>query len=188
MPDGSRLAPPTSNALLTLPNVISFCRLCLVPFTVWLVLQHRLAEAFALFVLAGLSDAVDGWLARRGAGSAVGAVLDPLADKALMMTMYVTLAVIGALPDWLAILVVFRDILIIGGVLLLTLTGQSVTIRPLLISKINTALQIVLVAAVLFLSGFDLHLPWLATTLIWAVAISTLASGAAYVWQGARGG
>lgn len=115
MPDGSRMSTPNAASVFTLPNAISFARLCAVPLAVWLVLHQRLADAFWIFVAAGISDAVDGWLARRWGGSSVGAVLDPLADKALMIGMYVTLAVVKALPDWLAILVVFRDVVIVGG-------------------------------------------------------------------------
>jgi len=188
MPDGSRLpVPPATSALMTVPNVITFARLCAVPLAVWLVLQHRMEEAFYLFLAAGISDAVDGWLARRGAGSALGAILDPVADKALLVTMYVTLAAIGALPDWLAILVVFRDIVIVGGVLMLAVTGQPVSIRPLLISKLNTVLQILLVAISLMLAGYGLSAPLLQLGLIWAVALTTLGSGAAYVWNAVRG-
>lgn len=187
MPDGSRLsAPAASSALLTVPNIITFARLCAVPLAVWLVLQHRMAEAFYLFLAAGISDAVDGWLARRGAGSALGAILDPVADKALLVTMYVTLAAVAALPDWLAILVVFRDIVIVGGVLVLAVTGQPVAIRPILVSKLNTAMQIILVATTLMLTGFDIAMPLVKTGLIWLVATTTLASGGAYVWNAAH--
>jgi cardiolipin synthase len=187
MPDGTQIGRSTSTTLLTLPNVITFARLCAVPLSVWLVLDHALALAFFLFVAAGASDAVDGWLARRnGNGNAVGALLDPVADKSLLVSMYVTLAAVNALPIWLAILVVFRDAVIVGGVVVLSLIGQSVMIRPLYVSKLNTALQIVLVALTLFLSGFQLAAPVAVTVLIWAVAASTLGSGAAYVWVTVR--
>jgi len=186
MPDGTELGTGSSSALLTVPNIITFARLCAVPLAVWLVLQRRIEEAFYLFVAAGLSDAVDGWLARRGAASALGALLDPVADKALLVTMYVTLAAVSILPSWLAILVVFRDVLIVGGVVCLAVLGQPVRIRPLLISKLNTGLQIVLIAVTLLLVGFDLAAPILITVLVWAVAASTLASGGAYVWKAAR--
>src|SRR4051812_38118397 len=156
MPQNATSGREPNSALLTIPNMITFGRLCAVPLAVWLILQHRIAEVFFLFVAAGLSDAVDGWLARRRGTSALGALLDPVADKALLVTMYVTLAVVGVLPDWLAILVVFRDIVIVGGVLVLAVLGQPVPIRPLLVSKLNTALQIVLVALVLLLEGFGL--------------------------------
>jgi cardiolipin synthase len=95
--------------------------------------------------------------------------------------------VVRELPDWLAILVVFRDLLIVGGVIVLGLLGQPVTIRPLYVSKLNTALQIVLIAATLFLVGFGLMAPLLLTVLIWIVAATTLVSGAAYVWVAAHG-
>ena len=188
MPEGSApRARSDRHALLNLPNAITFARLCAVPLAVWLVLRHDLAFAFVLFVAAGLSDAVDGWLARRQGGTPLGAVLDPVADKMLLMSSYVTLAVIGVLPDWLAILVVFRDLLIVGGFLVLWILGQPVPVRPLMISKLNTAAQILLVALALLLAGFRLEAPALLHGVVWLVALTTLLSGAAYVWTGARG-
>jgi cardiolipin synthase (CMP-forming) len=187
MPDGSQVGQSAPTTLLTLPNVITFARLCVVPLAVWLVMEHRFGSAFFLFLAAGLSDAVDGWLARRsGGGNAVGALLDPVADKTLLVSMYITLAAVAVIPDWLAILVVFRDLVIVGGVVVLSLLGQSVLIRPLYISKLNTALQIVLVAVSLLLSGFGLTAPLVVTTLAWLVAATTLSSGAAYVWTTVR--
>ena len=187
MPDGSQIGRDTSYGLITLPNVVTFGRLCAVPLAFWMVLEHRLDVAFFLFVGAGISDAVDGWLARRYGGNALGAILDPVADKALLVTMYVTLAVVNVLPDWLAILVVFRDAVIVGGVILLGVLGHKVSIKPLFVSKVNTALQIVLVATALFLAGFALKVPHAVTVLVWCVAASTLASGGAYVLRAARG-
>jgi len=186
MPDGVRLEPAPSTTLLNVANLISFGRLCAVPLAFWLVIDHALGGAFILFVLAGASDAVDGWLARRaGGGNAIGAVLDPMADKALLVTMYVTLAAIGAVPDWLAILVVFRDLIIVGGFMVLVLAGHSPAIRPLFVSKVNTTLQIILLGLTLFLAGFGVAAPGVAVVmnvLTWVVAATTLASGGAYVW------
>ncbi len=180
-------APPGEAGLFTLPNLITLGRLFAVPAAVWLMLQHRLDVAFLVFVGAGISDAVDGWLARvRNARSALGALLDPVADKALLVSVYVTLAAIGVLPDWLAILVVFRDVLIVGGLLLLWVLGVPTRIRPLLVSKANTFAQITLAALALLLAGFDLSAPVLLEVMIWAVAFTTFASGAAYVVQAAR--
>src|ERR1035437_1973259 len=192
MPDGTPFPRVASTALLTLPNVITFGRLCAVPLAVWLVLQQMMSEAFFLFLAAGLSDAVDGWLARRGGGSVVGALLDPVADKALLVSMYVTLAGVHVLTDWLAILVVFRDVVIVGGVLLLFVLGYPVPIHPLYVSKANTVLQIALVALALLHSFFSPGLPFLPDVLImdvlvWAVAATTLVSGGAYVWNAVRG-
>ena len=123
-----------------------------------------------------------GWRGASGGGNSVGALLDPVADKALLVSMYVTLAAVRVLPDWLAILVVFRDMVIVGGIVVLSLLGQSVLIRPLYVSKLNTALQIVLVAVSLLLSGFGLAAPAVLLALVWLVAATTLGSGAAYVW------
>jgi cardiolipin synthase (CMP-forming) len=190
MPDGAQVQRARPPALINLPNALTFARLCAVPLAFWLVIDHQLGAAFGLFVVAGISDAVDGWLARRSGGeSALGAILDPTADKALLVTMYVTLAAVHELPDWLATLVVFRDIVIVGGVVVLGLLGQAVTIRPLYVSKVNTLLQIVLVALVLFIAGFGVVSPVAISatqSLEWAVAASTLASGGAYVWRVAR--
>jgi cardiolipin synthase len=173
-------AVPTS-ALLNLPNAISFARLCAVPVAIYLVLQHAWGAAFALFALAGVSDAIDGWLARRQGGTALGAALDPLADKCLMVGMYITLAALGQLPAWLAILVVFRDVMIVGGLMLLWLYHHDVPIRPLSISKVNTGLQIGLVGGVLGLNAAGLAWPLLRLAAIWLVAISTAGSFAAYL-------
>lgn len=168
--------------LVTLPNLITLARLCAVPATIWLILHNRLDVAFWVFVGAGISDGVDGWLARvTNSRSALGAMLDPVADKALLVSVYVTLAGIGVLPDWLAILVVFRDLVIVGGILVLWVLGQPPAIRPLLVSKLNTVLQIGLAALALLLAGFALRADMLLQGLIWATAATTLASGVAYV-------
>ncbi len=196
MPDDAGLAAhgasraQMGSGFVTLPNIITFIRLCMVPVAIWLVVHQRMMPAFWLFTAAGVSDAVDGWLARRGGATAIGAVIDPMADKTLLVGMYVTLAMVRVLPDWLAMLVVFRDLVIVGGVLALAVLGQPVPIRPLGISKLNTALQIGLVGVVLLLAGLgaadEPTLRAARAVLIWTVAGSTLASGAAYVVSVAR--
>ncbi|MBC7802195.1 MAG: CDP-alcohol phosphatidyltransferase family protein [Gemmatimonadaceae bacterium] len=172
--------------VVNLPNIITFARLCAVPLAVWLVLRQQMGLAFVVFAVAGVSDAVDGWLARRRGGSALGAIMDPVADKALLVSMFVTLAATGVLPDWLAILVVFRDLVIVGGIMVMWQLSMPVRIKPLWFSKLNTALQLSLVGVVLLLEGFGLRAPWLRLALIWTVAATTLVSGAAYVWKAAR--
>lgn len=186
MPDGTTPSPVPGTATFTVPNVITLLRLCAVPVAVWLVVRGQFLAAFWLFAAAGLSDAIDGWLARRLGPTRLGAVIDPLADKALLVSMYVTLAVVHVLPDWLAILVVFRDVVIVGGVLMLGYMGQPVAIRPLPISKLNTMLQLVLVAAALLMAGLALDWPAVTALLVWTVAASTLVSLGAYVRQLAR--
>lgn len=185
MPDG--YARTRGADFLNLPNAITFARLCAVPVAIWLILRNHLALTFGLFVVAGASDAIDGWLARRRGGSAVGAMLDPLADKALVVSMFLTLTAVGVLPDWLTIMVVFRDLLIIGGLVVLWQLAIPVRIKPLYISKLNTALQLGLIGVALLLRGFGLQGDGLLTFLCWAVAATTLASGGAYVWLAARG-
>lgn len=195
MPDDLRGTPlrsvAPSSALLTLPNAITLARLCAVPAIVWLVLRAEFAAAFWLFALAGASDAIDGWLARRRGVSAVGALLDPVSDKVLLDGLYVTLAAVKVLPDWLAILVLFRDLVIVGGVLVLAFLGQKITIRPLKISKLNTALQILLVMVALLQTAYPHTLVgtglWVfGRVLVWVVGATTLASGAAYILHEAR--
>jgi len=174
-------ATPPGGLLLNPANLITLARLCAVPVAIFFVLRAAFAPAFAIFAAAGISDAIDGWLARRQGTTTLGAVLDPLADKALMISMYITLALMRILPDWLAILVVFRDILIIGGVVTLWMFAQPPHIAPFSISRANTFLQIALVGLALGTKAAHLDLPAFLSAMIVAVTISTLASGAAYV-------
>ncbi len=172
--------------VVNLPNIITFARLCAVPLAIWLVVRHQFGWTVAVFAAAGVSDGVDGYLARRRGGTALGATLDPLADKALLVGMFVTLGAMGVLPDWLAILVVFRDLVILGGIGVLWGQGHRVRIRPLFISKANTALQIVVVGVALLLAALRVDAPIVMEVLVWLVAFTTLASGAAYVGWAVR--
>ncbi|MFZ9501415.1 MAG: CDP-alcohol phosphatidyltransferase family protein [Beijerinckiaceae bacterium] len=171
----------------SLPNLISLGRLILVPVIVALIAEPEWAAAFALFLIAGLSDAVDGWLAKRfDLRSELGAYLDPIADKALLVSIYVSLVVTGVLPAAIAILVVSRDLMIVGAVVFSWVVDKPVAIRPLLLSKLNTAAQIALATAVLWAKAFQMPLqPWLAVSL-YLVAALTLASMLAYLVQWLR--
>ena len=144
---------------MTLPNLITIARILLVPFIVWLILIGRAHAAFWVFVLAGISDAVDGVLARQfNLRSDLGAYLDPIADKTLLVSIYVTLAVTGEVPVWVTILIVSRDVLIVGGVVLSWMLGEPTTMQPRRISKINTTAQIIFAAVVLGDLAFSLDL------------------------------
>ena len=159
---------------LVLPNLITLARLCAVPVTVYLIILGRLDWAFWLFVCAGISDAVDGFLAKQfRAHSAIGGYLDPIADKALLVSVYVTLGWQGELPAWLVILVVFRDALIVLGIAVSHALGQPLQMKPLVVSKINTGLQILLAAGVLMLNGYRIDAGWALPGLIAVVAAST---------------
>jgi cardiolipin synthase (CMP-forming) len=172
---------------VSLPNFITLGRLLCVPLAIWLVLLDHLAAAFWVFIAAGLSDAVDGFIAKHfDQRSELGALLDPIADKALLVSMYVTLGLAKYLPVWLVILVVFRDALIIGGFLLVAALGYAMRWEPLLVSKLNTALQIGLIGVVLASLGLGLTVPRLATVLIYAVAATTTISGAGYLIRWTR--
>ncbi|MDP6788530.1 MAG: CDP-alcohol phosphatidyltransferase family protein [Rhodospirillales bacterium] len=167
---------------MNIPNLISLGRLLASPVMVWLILDARLMEAFALFIAAGVSDAIDGFIAKRfNAETPFGKFLDPLADKALLVCVYISLAQADLLVVWLAIMVVFRDAVIVGGAILFHTLSHSLTMRPLRVSKVNTAAQIVLATAVLGSSGFDIEAAFLIDILVYAVAATTLVSGAMYV-------
>jgi len=168
--------------LAWLPNFISLARLLAVPVTVYLLLIGNFQAAFWLFLAAGVSDALDGAIAKHfNAASRVGAFLDPLADKALLMAIYLTLGYLEHMPLWLVILIVFRDLLIIGGAVLFHTLTHSLKMEPLFISKVNTVAQITLAGFVLARLGLEVPGGLLETLLIYAVAATTLASGAAYV-------
>ena len=188
-------APHPSGAearYMSIPNLISLGRLLSVPLAVWLILVGELGWAFWLFVASGLSDAMDGFIARAfRSRTALGGYLDPIADKALLVSVYLALGHAGYLPVWLVILVVFRDILIVGGVLLLYTLKESFAMQPSFISKVNTTMQIVLAALVLSTFGLDLTEPpfdlkWITATMIWVVAVTTAWSGLGYIVTGSR--
>ena len=185
---------PIVNTSVNLPNLISLCRLLSVPLLVWLILDHQMEWAFWLFVIAGISDAVDGFIAKHlDSQSVLGAYLDPLADKALLVSVYIALGNQNFLPNWLVIMVVFRDIMIVGGALLFYTLTQTLKMEPLLVSKVNTVAQIVLAGTVLGIAAMDLaedELPLLQIYVSWAlvylVAATTLASGAGYLVKWSR--
>jgi len=174
-------------SLSLLPNLITLARLLAVPVTVYLLLESAYTAAFWVFVAAGLSDALDGYLAERlNAHSRIGAFLDPLADKTLIVGVFVTLGYIGHVPVWLVMLIAFRDLLIIGGALLFHTMTHSLKMAPLAISKLNTAAQIALAAVVLAELGLRLSVPYLSPALTYFVGATTFVSGAAYVVKWGR--
>ena len=174
---------------MSIPNLITLGRILLVPVVVWAIasgLQYMWI-AFVLFLVAGVSDAVDGYLAKRfRMTTELGAYLDPLADKALIVSIYITLGIYGLIPGWLVILVVSRDIMIVGAVMLSWLVGSPVKVKPLLVSKLNTVAQIVFACVVLGTLGFNYPLPTLTLVLMGTVATLTLLSIAAYVAEWVR--
>jgi cardiolipin synthase len=169
---------------LSIPNFITLGRILLVPVVFWLLVSGQTRAAFLCFLIAGVSDAIDGFLAKRYHWQTeLGAYLDPLADKVLIVSIFIALGVSRELPLWLVVAVVARDILIVAGVLLCRVLERPMTIRPLAVSKANTAAQIALAGLVLADTGFTLGFGGLRTGLVWITGTLTLLSLAAYMMQ-----
>ena len=167
---------------MTIPNIITIFRLILVPLVILAILQGAWGAAFAMFVIAGVSDGVDGYIARRfDMRSEFGAMIDPLADKALLISLFVTLAVVGEIPTWIAVLVVFRDAMILMAFVVAGQLTRPMEVKPLTISKVNTALQIGYVALVLGLLAFGITAPLIVMLTMWAVAALTVITAGAYL-------
>ena len=167
---------------MAIPNIITICRILLVPLTIWLIISNAYDFAFAAFILAGLSDAVDGYLARRfQLQTELGEILDPIADKALLVSIFVALGALGHLPVWLVILVASRDVLIVGAVVISWFMDKPIAMKPLWISKVNTTGQIALAGTVLADLGFGWQIGSLLEIGLVLIAALTAASGAIYM-------
>ena len=167
---------------INLPNFITLGRVISVPFVFWLLLSGEAKAAFLLFVAAGVSDAVDGFLAKRfNWQTPLGAYLDPLADKLVIVSIYIALGAREQIPLWLVIAVVSRDVLILTAVMLSWLLDHPVVIKPLLVSKLNTAAQLILASTVLADEGFDLGLKPIRMVLAVVTATLTVASLIVYL-------
>ncbi|RUM96468.1 CDP-alcohol phosphatidyltransferase family protein [Pseudaminobacter arsenicus] len=167
---------------MTVANMITILRLLLVPVVIYALLTGRMGLAFAGFVIAGVSDGIDGFIARHfNQRSELGSYLDPMADKLLLVSVFVVLGLMGELPVWLVIAVVSRDALIVCAVMLSTVMGNPVAMKPLMISKANTAIQIVLAGFVLAELAFQLDYGPVRPGLVFLSGLLTIASAAAYL-------
>lgn len=166
-----------------IPNLITFFRFLLVAPVVWMLLRDDYAAALILFLIAGASDGLDGFLAKHfGWTSRLGGLMDPLADKLLLVSCYLALGWQGLIPGWLVAVVVARDLIIFSGALAYHRLVEPLTAEPSVISKINTLSQILLVLAVLFDAGVTaLPADWV-STLLYTVLATAVLSGADYVW------
>ncbi len=172
---------------MSIPNLITLGRILLVPFIVWAIASNQMEIAFAIFIVAGVSDAVDGFLAKRfNMASELGALLDPLADKALLVSIYVSLGIWGAVPRWIVILVVSRDIMIVGAVIVSWLFGKPIPMKPLMVSKLNTVAQVAFAALVLGSVGFGFNATPYDLILMVLVTVFTLVSVSFYLVEWAR--
>jgi cardiolipin synthase len=167
-----------------IPNILTLIRLVLIaPFVVSLY-QHNYVYAFYIFILAGCTDGLDGWMARYFRWqSFFGSFTDPLADKLLIASSFISLALIGILPWWLVALVFLRDLTISFGVLAwYWFIRRKLDFKPTLLSKINTFLQLILLTACLFELAFSKFIPYLIETLIALTTITTTSTYIDYVW------
>ncbi|MGI9417995.1 MAG: CDP-alcohol phosphatidyltransferase family protein [Geminicoccaceae bacterium] len=177
----------TAASPYTLANLITIARMVMVLPLMWLIVTDRVWAAFWVFIAAGVSDALDGYIAKTFKQTTeLGAILDPLADKALLDGVYIALALSGFLPIWLAVLVVGRDILIVLGVILIRRRDPVFRVRPLKTGKVNTFTQIVLAAMALAIWGGVADVSHLVGPMIWVVAAMALISGGSYVVQALR--
>lgn len=170
-----------------IPNIISAIRILLIFPIASFLIQESWLNAFILILIAGLSDGVDGFLARTFSWqSKLGAVLDPLADKALMIVLFVILAQKGVISIWLAALVVSRDLIILVGAMAYQLLTRKLEMSPLFMSKLNTALQILFVLVIMYHLAFSAIPLQLLNLLQLIVAVTTIVSGIMYVviWSG----
>lgn len=170
-----------------IPNIISFFRILLTIPVIWALLEQEFLLALILFFIAGVSDGLDGFLAKHYHWqSRLGGLLDPLADKALLVSTFLCLGGLGLLPPWLVALVIFRDVLIVSGALVYTIQIEQLNAEPSLISKLNTLLQIMLALLIVVNHGLYQMPGWLLETLVWSVTVTTIMSGLAYVIEWSR--
>lgn len=167
---------------MTIANALTLLRLCLIPLIVVMIFEGRFDWATIIFITAGVTDALDGYLARKlDQRTEIGAYLDALADKALIAASFIALVAAKMVPFWLVVLVIFRDLMIVGAVVIAWLLNNPIAIEPLRVSKANTAAQIVAVATTLAVTGFAIPLPPMVMFALYGlVATLTVVSVAAY--------
>jgi cardiolipin synthase len=171
---------------VNIPNVLSILRVLLTPLFAIFLIKHLRGSALLVFAIAALSDCLDGLMARvLRQSTTLGSYLDPAADKLLLLTAFVTLAIQELIPSWLAVIVITRDILILVGVALFTIIGREFQPRPSMLSKITTVAQIASVISVLAGDPVQeiLHMP-VQEPLFWFAAAMTMISGFQYIYRG----
>jgi cardiolipin synthase len=171
---------------MSLPNILTLVRILLIPLFVILIINKSFGWALAIFAIAGITDGVDGLIARiTRQRTELGAYLDPIADKLLLSAGFVTLAIIELVPSWLAVIVITRDVIILLGILVMLLTNYHPEIQPSLISKVTTTLQIFTILLVLMVEyGSIFRL--LSTIVIYGTTFFTILSGGHYIYIGTR--
>lgn len=174
---------------MNIPNLLSLTRIILVPVFVIFLMQDKYYSALIIFIIAGLTDALDGTMARLlNAQTKLGSYLDPIADKLLLTTSFVTLAILGIIPSWLTVIVISRDFMILLGIAILTLMSITFEIKPALVGKVTTTLQIGTVFLVLLYKAFtnNLNYNFVLNLFFWLTAALTVASGLVYIIRGIK--
>jgi cardiolipin synthase len=171
---------------MNLPNILTLIRVLLIPVFVILIINRYFGWAAVTFAIAGITDGIDGLIARlTHQRTELGAYLDPIADKLLLSSAFIALAVTNILPNWLAVIVITRDVIILIGFLLMAFTNHRPNIRPSILSKITTVFQISTIL-VFFITVYRPNLGWLPSFAIYGTTLFTILSGAHYVYLGTR--
>ena len=171
---------------ISIPNILTLARILITPLFVILLIRSQFTQALLVFAIAGLTDGLDGLIARcLDQRTALGAYLDPIADKLLLVSSYVALSVLEVIPAWVAVVVIARDVIIVLGIAVFTLTEKKYTIHPTIISKCTTTAQIFAILVTLF-DPERLRLSILHPFVLWTTALFTIASGLHYIYIGMR--
>ncbi len=173
---------------MNIPNSLSLLRILLVPVIVIFLIQGSFGKALITFAIAGITDALDGSLARLlNSQTVLGSYLDPIADKLLLTASFVTLSILGIIPSWLTVIVISRDFIILLGIAILSLIGVSHEIKPAVVGKLTTALQILTILLALSFQAFphNLSYHWI-KILYWLTGLFTVASGLTYITRGIK--
>jgi len=171
---------------MNLPNILTLTRVLLIPVFIILIINKHFGLALVTFAIAGITDAIDGLIARiTHQRTELGAYLDPIADKILLASAFITLAIIEVLPSWLTILVITRDVIILVGLLVMILTNYHPKIQPSLLSKITTVFQISTILLIL-MAGHNPIFYKLSTVAIYGATFFTIISGSHYIYIGTR--
>jgi len=171
---------------MNLPNILTLTRVLLIPFFVIFIINKNFQWAFFTFAIAGITDGIDGLIARiTHQRTELGAYLDPIADKLLLSSAFISLAIIEFIPSWLVVIVITRDVIILMGFLVMWLTNYHPQINPSLLSKMTTTFQIITILLVLMI-GYSSTFQQLSVIAIYATAILTILSGLQYIHTGTR--
>lgn len=167
-----------------LPNAISIFRIILVPPILWWIVDGQYSLALIMFFVAGFSDGLDGFLAKRfNWHTRLGGLLDPVADKLLVGGTFIVLAWTGLVPIWLTAIVILRDVVILGGAAIYNFFIEPMEAQPTRISKLNTALELLFILFVLSRAGYGWPEPISLTVLGAAIVVTVVISGVDYVWS-----